>query len=119
MDSWRVCWNMPDLSLIKNRRCRGFGHEVDWQWQLCEVRHAQKQRTVIAIRLTVLNPVDTRPRAIHPQHDDIARSLLEFAVGNPLGHHGVRWLKIHLANTFGKDKESFEDRIKCAHFPGT
>lgn len=54
------------------------------------------------------------PRAIHPQHDDIARSLLEFAIGNPLGHQGVRWLQIHLANTFGKDKESFEDRMKWA-----
>lgn len=47
-----------------------------------------------------------------PQGHDIARSLLAFAEGLPLGPNGGRWLAIHLANQFGFDKVSFEDRVK-------
>lgn len=47
----------------------------------------------------------------HPQAGDIGRSLLEFAEGKPLGPGGGRWLAIHIANVFGIDKVSFEDRI--------
>lgn len=46
-----------------------------------------------------------------PQGDDIAKALLTFATGLPLGSGGARWLAIHLANLFGVDKVSFEDRI--------
>jgi len=35
---------------------------------------------------------------------DLARGILEFAEGKELGTHGLRWLKIHLANKIGKDK---------------
>ena len=52
------------------------------------------------------------PSYIHPQADDIGKSLLEFAVGKPLGESGFRWLRIHLANKYGVDKVSFEDRLK-------
>lgn len=47
----------------------------------------------------------------HPQGDDIARSLLMFSRGVPLGHSGPRWLAVHLANLFGVDKLSFEGRV--------
>jgi DNA-directed RNA polymerase len=47
----------------------------------------------------------------HPQGGDVARSLLEFSVGKPLGTEGARWLAIHLANLFGIDKVNFADRI--------
>lgn len=43
---------------------------------------------------------------------DIARGLLQFAEGKPIGKHGLRWLKIHLSNKMGQDKLSFEDRVK-------
>lgn len=46
-----------------------------------------------------------------PQGNDIARSLLTFANGMPLGPTGGRWLAIHLANQFGIDKVSFKERI--------
>lgn len=41
---------------------------------------------------------------------DLARGLLLFDEGRPLGPNGLRWLKIHLANMSGRDKLSFEDR---------
>lgn len=47
----------------------------------------------------------------HPQAGDVGRSLIEFARGKPLGRSGARWLAIHVANVFGIDKLSFEERI--------
>lgn len=47
-----------------------------------------------------------------PQGTDLARGLLQFADGRPIGtSEGADWLRIHLANCFGVDKVSFVDRI--------
>ncbi|KAG9125065.1 DNA-directed RNA polymerase [Ceratobasidium sp. 392] len=60
--------------------------------------------------------VDFRGRAYpippHLNHigDDLSRGLLLFAEARPLGETGLRWLKIHLANVFGYDKASFDER---------
>jgi DNA-directed RNA polymerase len=45
----------------------------------------------------------------HMAQDSI-RSLLHFWYGKPLGKHGFRWLKIHLANMYGVDKVPNIDR---------
>lgn len=49
---------------------------------------------------------------LSPQANDLGKAMLQFAEGKPLGDSGVKWLKIHLANTFGVDKVSFEERIR-------
>ena len=56
---------------------------------------------------------------LHPQSHDTGRSLLEFAEGRRLGVRGWYWLKVHLANTFGEDKVSNDDRVKWTerHLP--
>jgi DNA-directed RNA polymerase len=51
---------------------------------------------------------------LHPQSDDIGRSMLSFAEGKPLGDRGLFWLGIRLANTFGNDKIALADRYKWA-----
>src|SRR5690606_34581180 len=51
------------------------------------------------------------PPLLSPQGDDQAKSLLTFSRGEPLGDDGAFWLAVHLANTFGVDKVSFEDRV--------
>lgn len=51
---------------------------------------------------------------LNPQSPKHIKSLLEFSNGKLLNQEGVKWLKIHLANTYGLDKESFESRIKWA-----
>lgn len=62
--------------------------------------------------------LDFRGRAYpippHLNHigDDLSRGLLLFAESRPLGQSGLRWLKIHLANVFGYDKASFDEREK-------
>ena len=61
--------------------------------------------------------LDFRGRAYpippHLSHigDDLARGLLMFAEAKPLGERGLRWLKIHLANLYGFDKGSFDERV--------
>lgn len=47
----------------------------------------------------------------HPQGEDSAKALLEFADGLPLGDEGPTWLAIHVANLFGVDKVSFAERV--------
>lgn len=49
---------------------------------------------------------------LSPQGDDIERGLLEFANGDRMTGDSERWLRIHLANCYGKDKGSFDDRVK-------
>lgn len=43
---------------------------------------------------------------------DLSRSLLIFDEGKPLGDKGLQWLKIHLANLYGKDKCTIQERIQ-------
>lgn len=46
---------------------------------------------------------------------DLARALLEFAQGRPLGPHGLNWLKIHLINLTGfKKREPLQARLAFA-----
>lgn len=55
----------------------------------------------------------TYPCSPHFNHlgSDLARALLEFAQGRPLGPHGLDWLKIHLINLTGlKKRESLQTR---------
>ena len=44
---------------------------------------------------------------------DLCRGILEFSEGRALGHSGLLWLKIHLANLYagGVDKLSYEGRL--------
>ena len=47
--------------------------------------------------------------------DDLSRSLLLFGEAKPLGQRGLRWLKIHLANLYGYDKATFDERVEFVH----
>lgn len=49
---------------------------------------------------------------IAPNGNDKQKALLEFAHGAPLTESGVFWLKVHVANTYGYDKVSFEARAR-------
>lgn len=68
--------------------------------------------------LYFVHTVDFRGRVypvvpmLNPQSDDLGKALLEFAYGEEIGEQGDYWLKIHMANTYGIDKESMDDRVK-------
>lgn len=65
-----------------------------------------------------VHALDWRGRAypvssmLNPQGDDLAKSLLQFSEGKPLGSTGAVWLAVHGANCFGVDKVSFDERVK-------
>ncbi|KAK8160979.1 LOW QUALITY PROTEIN: hypothetical protein BKA80DRAFT_332729 [Phyllosticta citrichinensis] len=54
------------------------------------------------------------PALLNHMGADMARGLLTFAKGKELGTGGLRWLKIHLANVYGFDKASLNDREEFA-----
>lgn len=79
------------------------------------VRTAKKYRPYEAIYFPY--QLDFRGRVypvttLSPQGEDFVKALLEFSEGEPLGTQtAADWLAIHIANLFGVDKVSFEDRI--------
>jgi DNA-directed RNA polymerase len=54
------------------------------------------------------------PPHLSPVGDDLCRGLLTFGVKKPIGKTGLKWLQIHLANVYGFDKASFEERARFA-----
>ncbi|XP_004378589.1 DNA-directed RNA polymerase, mitochondrial [Trichechus manatus latirostris] len=59
----------------------------------------------------------TYPCPPHLSHlgSDLARALLEFAQGRPLGPRGLDWLKLHVVNLTGlKKRESLQARLAFA-----
>lgn len=50
------------------------------------------------------------PTYLNHMGADHTRSILKFAKGKELGVNGLRWLKIHIANVYGFDKASFDER---------
>lgn len=59
--------------------------------------------------------MDTRGRWYYrgtpnPQGSDLAKAALHCATKKPLGVRGLFWLKVHIANSYGFDKERFVDR---------
>lgn len=51
------------------------------------------------------------PVLLQPQGSDLAKGLLRFAEGKEVDEQSIKWLKIHGANVYGYDKESYEKRI--------
>jgi len=53
----------------------------------------------------------TIPAYLTPQGTDLAKGLLRFAEAKPLGNmQAVKWLAVHVSNTYGNDKVSLDDR---------
>ncbi|XP_046738302.1 DNA-directed RNA polymerase, mitochondrial [Diprion similis] len=56
------------------------------------------------------------PPHLHHLGSDLARSLMVFALGKPLGPDGLDWLKIHVINITGlKKRESNDKRLEHAN----
>lgn len=48
---------------------------------------------------------------VSPQGGDLQKALIRFAESMPLGQTGGYWFKVHGANVWGWDKDSFVDRV--------
>lgn len=107
---------------------------VDWKMEASQVYTAEKERIAKSFQTTrILKTAneyrdidqfwfvwyfDFRGRmysatnGLSPQGPDMAKALLRFKEGKPLGERGMYWLKVNMANRFGYDKVSYDDRIK-------
>ncbi|KAJ6789760.1 hypothetical protein PWT90_06781 [Aphanocladium album] len=99
-----------DVKAIENERSGLHSQRCYMNLQL-EIARAFRNQTIY-----FPHNVDYRGRAypmptyLNHMGADHARAVLSFAKGKPLGQTGLRWLKIHLANVYGLDKASFEER---------
>ncbi|EGX88753.1 mitochondrial DNA-directed RNA polymerase, putative [Cordyceps militaris CM01] len=104
-----------DIKAIENERSGLHSQRCYMNLQL-EIARAFRNQTVY-----FPHNVDYRGRAypmptyLNHMGADHARALLSFEKGKPLGETGLRWLKIHLANVYGLDKASFEEREAFAN----
>ncbi|QHB42723.1 DNA-directed RNA polymerase [Vibrio phage VP-HS15] len=48
---------------------------------------------------------------VSPQGGDLQKALIRFADSMPLGSTGAYWFKVHGANVWGWDKETFAERV--------
>jgi DNA-directed RNA polymerase len=96
----------------------------EYNAKLASKRHALRVKLDIAEELKLEEAIyfphslDFRGRIysmsaeLSPQSDDVAKSLIQFADGKPLGEFGGYWLAVHIANLFGIDKVSFDERVR-------
>lgn len=52
------------------------------------------------------------PNYLDPQGEDSTRALWTFSNKVQMNDDGIRWLKIHLANSWGLDKVSYDERVR-------
>lgn len=103
---------MREMTKIENKKAGIKSQRCFYNFQL-EIARAYAGET-----LYFPHSVDFRGRAypmvplFNHMGADPCRSLLMFKKGKELGVGGLRWLKIHLANLYGFDKASFEERHK-------
>ena len=116
-----LCKHDPQtIASYKNGLAEQYAVHAQEKSRAHSVRHclmvAKKQKDEEAIYFP--HVIDFRGRIypstemLHPQGTDVAKGLLEFAEGLPLGERGAYWLKVDLANLFGEDKVSNDDRAK-------
>ncbi|PHH86743.1 hypothetical protein CDD83_9812 [Cordyceps sp. RAO-2017] len=98
------------VKAIENQRTSLHSQRCFMNLQL-EIARAYRNQTIY-----FPHNVDYRGRAypvptyLNHMGADHTRALLMFAEGKKLGVSGLRWLKIHLANVYGLDKASFNER---------
>lgn len=103
------------VKLVENERSGLHSERCYMNLQL-EIARALRNQTVY-----FPHNVDYRGRAypmptyLNHMGADHTRGLLKFAKGKELGARGLRWLKIHLANVYGLDKSSFDEREAFAN----
>lgn len=93
------------ISSVKSQRC-----DINYKLEIA--------RAFLEEKFYFPHNIDFRGRAypLSPNFNhlgnDLTRSLFLFWEGKELGETGLKWLKIHLANVYGNNKLSFNDRIK-------
>ena len=80
---------LDEVDTFKGQDAIYFPHQLDWRGRMYPVSSG-----------------------LNPQGPDWVRAVLCFAEGKPLGQTGVYWLAVHLANMWGHDKVSLDERAR-------
>ncbi|KAK3400353.1 mitochondrial DNA-directed RNA polymerase [Sordaria brevicollis] len=101
---------LKEVKAVENERSGLHSQRCFMNFQL-EIARAYRDQTFY-----FPHNVDFRGRAypippyLNHMGADHVRGLMLFAKGKPLGESGLRWLKVHLANVYGFDKASLQER---------
>ena len=118
--------NPVDRAIFKRRQREYNNHKSSLKSQRCYQNfQLEVARSYLNETLYFPHNIDFRGRAyplppfLNHMGPDNCRGLLLFAQGKELTAQGLWWLKVHLANVYGFDKASFEERLKFTedHLP--
>lgn len=104
-------WQL-DCKAVHTRNTSNFGRRLGVARNLALARkYQQYERFYYPYQLDFRGRIYAVPPFFNPQGAPVAKGLLEFADGKPLGSMmAVKWLAVHGANCFGNDKVSLDER---------
>ncbi|KAM0232831.1 hypothetical protein ACHAPO_007657 [Fusarium lateritium] len=105
----RRAW-IRNVKMVENERSALHSQRCYMNLQLEIARAFRKQVIYFPHNMDYRGRAYPLPTYLNHMGADHTRALLKFADGKELGVHGLRWLKIHLANLYGFDKASFSER---------
>lgn len=101
----------------KREVVRWYEERKAWASRVREVARFLKLADSLQAQVWFPVHLDTRGRVYYrgtpnPQGTDLAKSALHFSERKPLGRRGLYWLRVHIANSFGYDKERLDKRAQ-------
>ena len=107
LNKWRV-----QTAETHTRNARERSKRLSLNIQLLLASEFSDEKFYFPYQLDFRGRIYAVPPVLNPQGDNVAKGLLCFAEGKPLGEHGAYWLAVHIANEFGHDKVSFDERVQ-------
>lgn len=99
----------------KRRQAEMYSLWCDCLYRLSLANHFRNRPFWLPHNMDFRGRVYPLPPHFSHMGSDLAKSLLIFHEGKPLGPDGLKWLKIHCINLTGtKKRESIDDRLKYA-----
>ncbi|XP_021914450.1 DNA-directed RNA polymerase, mitochondrial isoform X2 [Zootermopsis nevadensis] len=100
---------------LRRRKAEMYSLWCDALYRLSLANHFRKRIFWLPHNMDFRGRVYPCPPHLNHLGSDMARSLLCFAKGEPLGPKGLNWLKIHLVNLTGlKKRDTVDERLRFA-----
>jgi DNA-directed RNA polymerase len=106
---WKRTANRVYDANIENRSKRLQASKIIYMAE----RFADEQAIYFPYNLDFRGRIYAIPMFLNPQGQDLAKALLQFGDGKPLGsQEAADWLAVHGANCYGYDKVSYRHRVE-------